>query len=43
MRGAADDAGRPMAILEHLAQSPDHPGKPGFAESEYLKGFVLGA
>ena len=43
IEGAARDAGRPMAILEHLAQSPDHPGKPGFAESEYLKGFVLGA
>lgn len=43
VEGAARDAGRPMAILEHLFQSPDHPGKPGFAESEYLKGFVMGA
>jgi len=43
IEGAARDAGRPMAILEHLFQSPDHPGKPGFGESEYLKGFVLGA
>jgi 23S rRNA (cytosine1962-C5)-methyltransferase len=43
VEGAARDADRPMAILEHLFQSPDHPGKPGFAESEYLKGFVMGA
>ena len=43
VEGAARDADRPMAILEHLFQSPDHPGKPGFAESEYLKGFVLGS
>jgi 23S rRNA (cytosine1962-C5)-methyltransferase len=43
VEGAARDADRPMAILEHLFQSPDHPGKPGFGESEYLKGFVLGA
>lgn len=43
VEGAARDADRPMAVLEHLFQSPDHPGKPGFAESEYLKGFVLGA
>jgi 23S rRNA (cytosine1962-C5)-methyltransferase len=43
VEGAARDADRPLGILEHLFQSPDHPGKPGFAESEYLKGFVLGA
>jgi 23S rRNA (cytosine1962-C5)-methyltransferase len=43
LEGAARDAERPMAVLEHLFQSPDHPGKPGFAESEYLKGFVMGA
>ncbi|MFO7535220.1 MAG: class I SAM-dependent rRNA methyltransferase [Kiritimatiellia bacterium] len=43
VEGAARDTDRPMAVLEHLFQSPDHPGKPGFSESEYLKGFVLGA
>jgi len=43
IEGAARDAGRPVRLLEHLSQSPDHPVKPGFEESEYLKGFVLGA
>jgi 23S rRNA (cytosine1962-C5)-methyltransferase len=43
IEGAARDAQRPLGILEHLFQSPDHPGKPGFGESEYLKGFVMGA
>ncbi len=43
LEGAARDAGRPLRLLEHLSQSPDHPVKPGFEESEYLKGFVMGA
>lgn len=42
IEGAARDAGRRVYVLEHLAQPPDHPGKPGFAESEYLKGLVIG-
>lgn len=42
IEGAARDARRPVAILESLGQPPDHPRKPGFAESEYLKGFVAG-
>ena len=42
IEGAARDAHRPACILESLGQPPDHPRKPGFAESEYLKGFVVG-
>lgn len=42
IEGAARDAHRPACILEALGQPPDHPRKPGFAESEYLKGFVVG-
>ena len=42
IEGAARDARRPACILESLGQPPDHPRKPGFAESEYLKGFVVG-
>ncbi len=42
IEGAARDARRPACILESLSQPPDHPRKPGFAESEYLKGFVVG-
>ena len=42
IEGAARDARRPACILEALGQPPDHPRKPGFAESEYLKGFVVG-
>jgi len=43
VEGAARDAARPIRLLEHLSQAPDHPVKPGFDESEYLKGFVFGA
>ncbi len=42
IEGAARDAHRPVQFLDHLGQPPDHPLKPGFAESEYLKGFVVG-
>lgn len=42
IEGAARDARRPACLLESLGQPPDHPRKPGFAESEYLKGFVVG-
>ena len=42
IEGAARDAHRPVQFLDHLGQPPDHPRKPGFAESEYLKGFVIG-
>ena len=42
IEGAARDAHRPACVLESLGQPPDHPRKPGFAESEYLKGMVLG-
>ncbi len=41
LEGAARDAHRPICIVESLGQPPDHPRKPGFPESEYLKGFVL--
>lgn len=41
LEGAARDAHRPVCIVESLGQPPDHPRKPGFPESEYLKGFVL--
>lgn len=42
IEGAARDAKRPVQFLDNLGQPPDHPRKPGFAESEYLKGFVVG-
>lgn len=42
IEGAARDAKRPVQILDNLGQPPDHPRKPGFPESEYLKGFVVG-
>lgn len=42
IEGAARDARRPARFLTDLGQPPDHPRKPGFAESEYLKGFVIG-
>jgi 23S rRNA (cytosine1962-C5)-methyltransferase len=42
IEGAARDAKRPAQFLADLGQPPDHPRKPGFAESEYLKGFVVG-
>jgi 23S rRNA (cytosine1962-C5)-methyltransferase len=41
LEGAARDAHRPVCIVESLGQPPDHPRKPGFPESEYLKGCVL--
>jgi 23S rRNA (cytosine1962-C5)-methyltransferase len=42
IEGAARDAHRPVQFLEDLGQPPDHPRKPNFPESEYLKGFVVG-
>lgn len=42
IEGAARDARRPVQFLDLLGQPPDHPRKPGFPESEYLKGFVVG-
>ena len=42
IEGAARDAQRPVQFLDNLGQPPDHPRKPGFPESEYLKGFVVG-
>lgn len=42
IEGAARDARRPVQFLDNLGQPPDHPRKPGFPESEYLKGFVVG-
>ena len=42
IEGAARDAKRPVQFLEDLGQPPDHPRKPNFPESEYLKGFVVG-
>jgi len=42
IEGAARDAHRPVQFLDDLGQPPDHPRKPGFPESEYLKGFVVG-
>ncbi len=38
--GASVDAHRDAQIIERLAQSPDHPIRLTFPESEYLKGFV---
>jgi 23S rRNA (cytosine1962-C5)-methyltransferase len=42
IEGAARDAKRPMQFLADLGQPPDHPRKPGFPESEYLKGVIAG-
>jgi 23S rRNA (cytosine1962-C5)-methyltransferase len=42
IEGAARDARRPIQFLDDLGQPPDHPRKPNFPESEYLKGFVVG-
>jgi 23S rRNA (cytosine1962-C5)-methyltransferase len=42
LEGAARDAKRPVQFLEDMGQPPDHPRKPNFPESEYLKGFVVG-
>lgn len=42
IEGAARDARRPVQFLDNLGQPPDHPRKPGFPESEYLKGLVVG-
>ncbi len=42
IEGAARDARRPAQFIEELGLPPDHPHKPGFPESAYLKGFVVG-
>jgi len=41
--GAAVDAGRDVAIVERLAQPPDHPVLLSFPEGSYLKGLVCRA
>ena len=41
LHGAAQDAGRDLAILERLGQGSDHPVRLSFPEGAYLKG-VLG-
>jgi 23S rRNA (cytosine1962-C5)-methyltransferase len=38
--GASVDARRDVQILERLSQSPDHPVRLTFPESEYLKGLI---
>lgn len=38
---AAKDAGRRTQVLAKLQQGPDHPSPLGFAESSYLKGFLV--
>ncbi len=38
---AADEAGRPVTILDRLTQGPDHPVLLACPESEYLRCFVL--
>ena len=42
VEGAARDARRSLFLLEGFGQPPDHPVRLGFAESEYLKGFLFG-
>lgn len=42
IEGATRDAKRPLQFLGDLSQPPDHPRKPGFPESEYLKGIIAG-
>jgi len=37
---AALDAGRPLTVLERLAQAPDHPVSTTCPESAYLKGLI---
>lgn len=38
--GAAQDAGRDLAVLERLGQGADHPVRLSFPEGAYLKGFL---
>jgi 23S rRNA (cytosine1962-C5)-methyltransferase len=38
---AAQDAGRPVSFVRHLAAAPDHPVSLFCPEGEYLKGFLL--
>lgn len=41
LREAADDAGRPIRLLEALLQSRDHPARLGAEQSLYLKGYIV--
>ena len=41
LREAADDAGRPIRLLEALLQSRDHPACLGAEQSLYLKGYIV--
>ena len=43
LREAADDAGRPIRLLEALLQSRDHPACLGAEQSLYLKGYIVQA
>ena len=40
---AAEDAKRPMQLLERRGAGRDHPGLMGVPETEYLKCFILQA
>ncbi|MBM4183790.1 MAG: class I SAM-dependent rRNA methyltransferase [Gemmatimonadetes bacterium] len=40
---AAASCGRPLRILERLAQAPDHPVSTACPQGSYLKGFILAA
>lgn len=41
LQSAAIEAGRPVRLLHHLGQGPDHPVSIFHPEGEYLKGLVL--
>lgn len=41
LREAAEDAGRPIRLLEALLQSRDHPACLGAEQSLYLKGYIV--
>ena len=43
LQGAASDAGRSMQLLERRGAGPDHPVRLGWADSEYLKCWILRA
>lgn len=43
LQGAASDAGRSMQLLERRGAGPDHPVRLGWADSEYLKCWLLRA
>jgi 23S rRNA (cytosine1962-C5)-methyltransferase len=43
LEAAAADARVELRYLEELGQAPDHPIVSGYAESRYLKGFIVEA